>query len=600
MAHPVGACQLVLPLQTFAASSARQAGVLVPSFLGSRKLLPRKSRLSQAFRAGVRWLDNGRTTAIGETRNAHRKSFSQVCCSSGEAAAKSSGRRRPVPPLVTDLVDFLNAAWTPFHATDEAKQLLLRAGYQPLSESAPWDVRAGGKYFFTRNMSTIVAFALGSRFKAGNGFNIIAAHTDSPCPKLKPVSSLVKGDYIGVGVQTYGGGLWYTWFDRDLSVAGRVLVKQGGASGGGQQWSHRLVKIARPVMRIPSLAIHLDRTVNEAGFKPNMETHLAPVLATLIEEELDQGAEPSISPAAAQGGAAGTAGGAGAEAPPKKKGARSKKPPHHPVLLKLLAHELDCAPEDIVDFELNVCDVQPSALGGAFQEFIFSGRLDNLASSYAALRALVDTTSGANGGDGAIPGGDDEESCRMVCLFDHEEVGSNSAEGAGAPILLDTITRLTTLFAERDKEVGEGVLQRALRKSFLVSADMAHAVHPHHPDKHEANHQPLMHAGLVVKHNANQRYATNSVTAALFREVARAEGVPTQDFCVRNDMGCGSTIGPILASGIGIRTVDVGMPQLSMHSVREMCGTEDIDIGYRHFKAFYRNFTRIDKQLVVD
>ncbi|XP_024381108.1 probable aspartyl aminopeptidase isoform X3 [Physcomitrium patens] len=469
--------------------------------------------------------------------------------------------------IVTDMLNFLNESWTPFHATAEAKRQLLKAGFQQLNEEQEWTVQPGGRYFFTRNMSSIFAFAIGQKYEAGNGFNIVAAHTDSPCPKLKPVSAASKAGFLNVGVQTYGGGLWHTWFDRDLSVAGRVLLrKKNGTIVQG------LIKVDRPIMRIPTLAIHLDRTVNTDGFKPNLETHLAPVLATQIKAELLGKSET--------GGQ--SEGGNGA--------INSSKKPHHSLLLEVLAEQLNCSVEEIVDFELNVCDTQPSCVGGARKEFIFSGRLDNLASSYCALRALLDTCP-----DSASLA--DESCIRAIALFDNEEVGSDSAQGAGSPVMFQAMSRITK-WLTRDTPT-EGIEERTIRKSFLVSADMAHALHPNYADRHEENHQPKLHEGLVIKYNANQRYATNTVTAFLFKEVAKVAGVPTQNFVVRNDMGCGSTIGPILASGIGIRTVDVGMPQLSMHSVREMCGTEDVDLSYRHFKAFYELFTTIDK-LTVD
>jgi len=259
--------------------------------------------------------------------------------------------------------------------------------------------------------------------------------------------------------------------------------------------------------------------------------------------------------------------------------------------LQVLAEELGCDVEDIADFELNVCDTQPSCLGGARNEFIYSGRLDNLASSFCALRALLDTCN---------PSADlSNESCiRMVALFDNEEVGSNSAQGAGAPTMFQAMKRITKCLTRRFPE--EGVFERAIQKSFLVSADMAHGVHPNYSEKYEDCHQPKLQQGIVIKHNANQRYATNAVTSFLFKEVANVNHLPTQDFVVRNDMGCGSTIGPILASGVGIRTVDCGIPQLSMHSVREMCGVEDVNIAYKHFKAFYQTFSAIDDELSVD
>ncbi|XP_057850882.1 probable aspartyl aminopeptidase isoform X3 [Cryptomeria japonica] len=503
--------------------------------------------------------------------------------------------------IVDGLIDFLNESWTQFHATAEARRLLLEAGFKQLKEQDEWDVQPGGRYFFTRNMSCLVAFAVGEKYVAGRGFHAIAAHTDSPCPKLKPVSAASKSGFLTVNVQPYGAGLWHTWFDRDLSLAGRVILRTANGD-----LSHRLVKVKQPVLRIPTLAIHLNRLVNTDGFKPNLQTHFIPVLASQIKEDFCSVTDEENP------------------LPP------SPRNSHHSLLLqvcpsvylslflnfpalvnarksffqhakskqrgtngrrKVLAEELGCNADEIADFELNVCDTQPSCLGGARNEFIFSGRLDNLASCFCALRALLDTC--------CSPEDLSNEPCiRMVALFDTEEVGSNSAYGAGAPTMFQAMKRITKCLTHGS--TGEGVVERAIQQSFLVSADMAHGVHPNYSDKHEDHHKPKLQKGVVIKHNANQRYATNVVTSFLFKEVANAHNLPCQDFVVRNDMGCGSTIGPILASGIGIRTVDCGIPQLSMHSVREMCGKEDIDITYKHFKAFYKTFSDIDDRLSVD
>ncbi|KAL7147158.1 hypothetical protein ABFS83_06G089100 [Erythranthe nasuta] len=462
--------------------------------------------------------------------------------------------------IVGDLLDYLNESWTQFHATAEAKRQLVAAGFHLLNENEEWKLKPGGRYFFTRNMSSLVAFAIGEKYSIGNGFHVIAAHTDSPCLKLKPKSASSKSGYLMVNVQTYGGGLWHTWFDRDLSLAGRVIVRADDGS-----FSHKLVKIKRPLLRVPTLAIHLDRTVNTDGFKPNLETQLIPLLAIQADKtapELDD--KISSSPL---------------------------KDAHHQLLMKILSDELCCKVQDIVSIELNVCDTQPSCLGGANDEFIFSGRLDNLASSFCALRGLIDSCASPE--DLA-----NEHSIRMVALFDNEEVGSDSYQGAGAPTMFEAMRRIIACLGE--PPVGECGFARAIRHSFLVSADMAHGVHPNFMDKHEENHRPLLQKGLVIKHNANQRYATSGITSFLFKEVAKLHNLPIQEFVVRNDMGCGSTIGPILAAGVGIRTVDCGIPQLSMHSVREICGKEDIDIAYKHFMAFYRTFSSIDKKLRVD
>ncbi|GAV60245.1 Peptidase_M18 domain-containing protein [Cephalotus follicularis] len=485
-------------------------------------------------------------------------STTPLCCSHSNPTPESCNSAGA--SIVGDFLDYLNESWTQFHATAEAKRQLIASGFHMLNENDEWDLKPGGRYFFTRNMSCLVAFAIGEKYNVGNGFHVIAAHTDSPCLKLKPKSASTKSGYLMVNVQTYGGGLWHTWFDRDLSVAGRVIVR--GSDG---SFLHKLVKIKRPLVRVPTLAIHLDRTVNKDGFKPNLETHLIPLLATKVEEaymETKDTVNPLLSKAA-----------------------------HHPLLLQILSNELDCGIEDIVSIELNICDTQPSCLGGANNEFIFSGRLDNLASSYCALRALVDSC-------GSPEDLSSEHAIRMIAFFDNEEVGSNSCQGAGAPTMFQAMRRIIGSLAH--EYVSESAFERAVRQSFLVSADMAHGVHPNFMDKHEEHHRPEMQKGLVIKHNANQRYATSGVTAFLFAEVAKIHNIPTQEYVVRNDMGCGSTIGPILASGVGIRTVDCGIAQLSMHSVREICGKEDIDIAYRHFKAFYETFSSIDRKLIVD
>ncbi|KAF3787311.1 putative aspartyl aminopeptidase [Nymphaea thermarum] len=491
---------------------------------------------------------------------------SPFCCTSlrclhSQGSSSDVSACEESPSVVSKLLDFLNESWTQFHATAEAKRQLLAAGFHLLDENDEWEIKPGGRYFFTRNMSCLVAFAVGEKYSLGSGFHVIAAHTDSPCLKLKPVSALSKAGYDMVNVQTYGGGLWHTWFDRDLSVAGRAILRADDGS-----FVHKLVKVKRPILRVPTLAIHLDRTVNTEGFKPNLETHLIPLLSTKPEDETPLKHEGKCS-------------------------FPSAKNVHHPVLLQILSEEMGCTVDQIMEIELNLCDTQPSCLGGAHNEFIYSGRLDNLASSFCALRALIDS---CNSLESLL----NEPSIRMVALFDNEEVGSGSVQGAGAPTMFQAMKRIIDCVGH--DYVGEGTFERAVRQSFLVSADMAHGVHPNFTEKHEDQHRPLLQKGMVIKHNANQRYATNALTAFLFKQVARVHNLPTQEFVVRNDMGCGSTIGPILATGVGMRTVDCGIPQLSMHSVREICGKEDVDIAYKIFMAFYRTFSILDKKLNVD
>eukprot|EP00640_Fibrocapsa_japonica_P001596 CAMPEP_0113937808 /NCGR_PEP_ID=MMETSP1339-20121228/4343_1 /TAXON_ID=94617 /ORGANISM="Fibrocapsa japonica" /LENGTH=491 /DNA_ID=CAMNT_0000940713 /DNA_START=60 /DNA_END=1535 /DNA_ORIENTATION=- /assembly_acc=CAM_ASM_000762 len=474
-----------------------------------------------------------------------------------------------VAALSKDFVDFLNDAWTPFHTVQKGKEVLLAAGFVEISEANEFAVESGGKYFYTRNMSTLVAFAVGKQFDLTKraGFTILGAHTDSPCPKLKPISKLSKGACEMVGVECYGGGLWHTWFDRDLTLAGRVIVK---TSTGG--FDHRLVKFTRPLLRISTLAIHLTNAEERKGFSPNKQEHFMPMLATQVKAKLWQKEE-------------------GKEEEKKDGDADAPPPRHSPLLLSLLATELGCAPEDIMDFELQVCDCQPSAIGGALEEFVFSGRLDNLCSSFQSLRALVDSC-------GSL---DDEPHVRMAVLFDHEEIGSQSSQGANSPVSLEAVSRIARAhpsFASPD--TGRDWLERALRRSLVVSADMAHAQHPNYPGKHDPALAPKLHGGVVLKNNVNQRYATNAVSGFLFREIGNRAGLPTQEFSVRNDMGCGSTIGPITAGRTGMRVVDVGCPQLSMHSVREMMGTDDVYHGYAHYRAVLETLPQLDDLLKVD
>jgi aspartyl aminopeptidase len=530
-------------------------------------------------------------------------------------AASGAAPASPVGDEAAGLVGFLNASPTPFHAVAESVACLRAAGFQELSERQPWAVAPGGRYYFTRNASTLVAFAVGGRAAPGAGFVVVGAHTDSPCLKLKPVTKAApkargrvrawprgiarggraqrpprhdaasaltttnnrpspQAGYLSLGVEPYGGGLWYTWLDRDLTLAGRALVRREGVL------SHELVNLRRAVLRIPSLAIHLHREVATDGLRLNAQQHLPPVLATAVKAALESSAAAApAAPAAPQPDAV------PAPAPPA-----GSPPERHPaLLLRLLAAELGCAPEDVADFELQLCDTQPAAVGGALHEFVFSGRLDNLSSCYTSLRAFLEACPD----EAALA---QETGVRMVAHFDHEEVGSASAHGAGSPCMLDAIRRVAAALARGQ----EGAVERALRASFLVSADMAHAVHPNYSDRHDAAHAPQMHHGLVVKHNANQRYATDTVTAFLFRELGRAAGVPFQEFVVRSDLACGSTIGPIIAANTGMRAVDVGAPMLSMHSVREMCGCDDVGYAVAHLRAVFERFTALDAQLTVD
>eukprot|EP00939_MAST-03C_sp_MAST-3C-sp1_P000697 g697.t1 len=500
--------------------------------------------------------------------------------SAGASKINESGNARPISEteeseMIKDFLGFMNASHTAFHACDEVKRRLTKVGFQELCERDKWDtVVPGGRYYFTRNQTTVVAFAVGVKYKTGNGTIMIGGHTDSPCLKLKPVSGVTKSGFDQIGVQCYGGGLWTTWFDRDLTAAGRVIVNRNGVT------SHELVRINKSICRVPSLAIHLERK-SGTDFIINKENHLDPVLNSVLMHQINgttEDAKESKTKKQKTG-----------PCPPEMSGASVDKQ-HHSTLLKLIAAELSCDVADIVDIELQLCDFQDAAVGGAYDEFIYSGRLDNLASVYMATRAMVDTC----GTESAL---NDESCIRAIAFFDHEEIGSRSAQGAGGPVIMDTIRRLAGTLATRDEE---GAVERMLQSSFLISADMAHGLHPNYASKHQREHAPMLQEGITIKHNVNQRYATNVLSCILFRQFAARAKCPVQEFVVRNDCGCGSTIGPIVAGNTGMRTVDVGGPQWSMHSIREMMGTRDLAHGVLTFRSAFLNFSALSPKLFVD
>ena len=423
---------------------------------------------------------------------------------------------------IHDLLEFIDHSPTPFHAVEEMKSKLIEQGYSELRESDAWELTNNSKHFVTRNDSSLIAFIVGTKTKDASGFKIIGAHTDSPNLKLKPNPSYEKNGYLQLGVETYGGVLLTTWTDRDLSLAGRVIIK------GKKQPQSKLILFDEPLLRIPQLAIHLNRDVNEKGLTLNKQNHLPPIF--------------SLS---------------------DKKGSNKN------LLEKRVAQKLKCKSADILNMELSLYDTQSGAIGGAEGEFIFSSRLDNLASCHAALQALTESKT-------------KDPMTRVIAFYDDEEVGSDSAQGAGSPFLKDVLERLT-LESDNPRET----FFRSMANSFFISADMAHAVHPNYPEKHDPQHMPVLNGGPVIKCNSNQRYATEGVSSAWFEMLCKKAGVPVQKFVVRSDLGCGSTIGPITAANLGIRTVDVGNPMLSMHSIREMAGAKDHLPLIKAFKEYF-------------
>lgn len=483
--------------------------------------------------------------------------------------------------IAMDCASFLDASPEAFHACHNAAKRLEAEGFQYLDERESWagKLKPGGKYYYTRNRSCLVAFVVGGKYQAGNGFKVIGAHLDSPNLRLKPRSKLSSSGCLQLDVECYGGGLWHTWFDRDLSLSGRVFVKVG------ERVEQRLVRIDRPVLRVPTLCIHLQTADERAAFKVNKEDHLQPILAVETKNILESSNEDSTSE---EGMGEGTdVESSSGESSEEEEGSWAKS--QEPLLLALLADALDLPVSDILDFECSLYDTQKASISGAGNEFLCSARLDDLAASYVAIQALIQHAS-----DKVMVADDVDVS--LIALFDNEEVGSDSTAGAGSPIMGEAVRRITTAMA--GGSFSDDLTNSATRRSFVLSTDMAHAVHPNYKAKHQKNHGPLMNKGIVIKTNQNQRYASNGVTSFIVREIARRNGLPPpQEFVVRNDCPCGSTIGPIISSKTGIRAVDIGMPQLSMHSIREVMGIADLSNALKLFCAFYKDFHAVDEML---
>ncbi len=410
-----------------------------------------------------------------------------------------------------DLLDFIDASPSPWHAVATCEARLRAAGFTALDESCRWSLQAGGRYFVTRGGSSIIAFVVGSAPLAERGLTMIGAHTDSPGLRLKPKPAEESAGLVRLGVEVYGGPILATFADRDLSLAGRVNVRTGKGI------ENRLLRFDEPLLRLPNLAIHMNREVNEGGLKFNKQTELPLLLGVADDDAAEQ---------------------------------RFRAP---------IAAALDVAPEDLLTWELAAYDTQKGVLWGANREFIADSQLDNLASCHAALSALLATE-------------EPEQSC-LIAFFDHEEVGSESAAGAGGSFVSDLLARLAGAFGLDDED-----RRRMLAASFFISADMAHGWHPNFPAAYEPCHHSLVNAGPVIKSNANQRYSTTATTAAQFMSICERAGVPCQQYAHRTDLGCGSTSGPIVAAQLGIPSVDVGSPMWAMHSIRESAGV--LDHGY--------------------
>ncbi len=418
---------------------------------------------------------------------------------------------------IRDLLDFLDGSPCSVQASAQIAKRLEESGFTPLEESAKWSIKAGGKYY-VRRQTSVLAFIAGSQPLEQSGFQMAAAHIDSPGLKLKPESVKTEGNVARIAVEVYGGPILSTWTDRELGIAGQVAIRKDGVS------SVVPVDLQRPAAIIPNVAIHLNREVNK-GFEYNKQIHLQAILST---------------------------------------GSTAGNP-----LLAALAEELQVGPEQITEMELFLYDFAKAALGGLDGNLIISGRLDNLGMSHAILSAIR---------EGGKP-----SSTVVAALYDHEEIGSATAQGADSSFLAETLERIS---------IAQGLNREehylALRRSFMISGDMAHAFHPSYPEKYDASCSPVMNGGPVIKWNASHKYASTALSSQRFASLCEAAGVRWQKFVMRSDLLCGSTVGPIVSAQLGIPVVDVGSPLWGMHSVRETAGTKDHESMIKVLRQYFQ------------
>ena len=416
-----------------------------------------------------------------------------------------------------ELLDFLDKSPNAFFAVHNMKEMLAKTGFTALKEGEEWDIRPGGSYYVTRNSSALIAFRIPDQ-KGFTGFQIMASHSDSPVFRIKPNAGItVDQAYVSLNVEKYGGLLCAPWFDRPLSVAGRVVVQTE------EGIETRLVNIDRDLLIIPNLAIHMNREVND-GYKYNVQTDMLPLFCEAGEEKNRFG--------------------------------------------RLIAEEAGVRPEQILDADLYLYCRMKGTYIGPDREFIASGRLDDLQCAFASLQGILHSVPGS--------------SVSVHCVLDNEEVGSGSKQGAAGTFLKDTLRRINLALGGSEED-----LMRAAASSFMLSADNAHAVHPNHKEKTDPTNRPLLNHGIVIKYSANQKYTTDAVSGAVFKAICQKAGVPYQTFVNRSDMAGGSTLGNISQSQVSLNTVDIGLPQLAMHSPYETAGARDTAYLARAAQVFY-------------
>jgi len=413
---------------------------------------------------------------------------------------------------VKDLLQFIDNSPSPFHAVRSMEQRLMQFDFKLLDEKQKWKLKPAGRYYVIRDDSSIIIFLTGEKPLSETGYKILGAHTDSPGLKIKPNPVNSSNGLIRLGVEVYGGPILATFTDRDLSLAGRISYKTSAGEIASQ-----LVSFDQSILRLPNLAIHMNRKVNEEGLKLDKQNELPLIISAAVEEQISS-----------------------------------------QFLYELLGNACGINAAQILSWELNVYDTQKGAFWGDEQQFYANSQLDNLASCHAGLQALLNETTLQSGNT-------------LVCaFFDHEEIGSESTKGANGSLLPDILQRIALAM-----DVDTEDYQCALARSFMISADMAHAYQPNFPSAFEPEHKIMVNKGPVIKVNANHRYTSESISIARFIQWCEQAKAPYQKYSHRTDIPCGSTIGPMTSAKMGIRTVDVGNPMWAMHSIRESAGVED-------------------------
>ena len=426
--------------------------------------------------------------------------------------------------MVKRLLDFLNASPVNFLAAKNIANELEQAGYRRLDPQIPiGEVKAGDKLYVTKNDSSVYAFHIGHKPLADAGFRMICAHCDSPTFRIKPNAEMTcEGGIVKLNTEVYGGPIMSTWFDRPLTIAGRVIVKGEDALNP----KTLLLHVKRPLLQISNLAIHFNREVND-GVKLSKQKDMLPILG-IVTNQLEQGN----------------------------------------LLMNVICGELNIKPEDILDFDLYLADATPACTFGVHDEFLSSGRLDDLSMCFAGLEAMIATET--------------TDMTKVLAIFDNEETGSQTKQGAGSPFLSMMLKRIALA-----QSGSEEAFYQAVERAFMISADNAHAWHPNYSEKYDPTNHPVLGGGPVVKFNAAQKYASDAVSAAVFAEICREAGVPCQRFVNHSDVAGGSTLGNILASSIPLRGVDMGNAILAMHSCRETGSTTDHIYCVKAFTKFF-------------